>query len=585
NALGDIPTNFVGGGGLGAGGDIFLQQGASLAIAGSNLEDGNVQGGASGGQSGLGLGSAIFLNGQTTGGSGAVQTLRLGTGQTAGQITTITGVIADEAGSVSGAKGAGALVIEGAGRVKLAPTGGAANNFTGGITLAGGTLELGADNAAGSGPILFSVGTTLQLDSKPVGARSFAAHLSGLDLALNHLDLRGLAPAGVTAFVTGSTLTVTNGTDSEAFTLDTPLSSSSLLAVPDGFGGTEIQFNQACFAEGTLITTAAGAVPVEHLAAGDLILTISGQYRPVRWIGTRAVDLARHPQPELAQPIRFRAGCIADGAPARDLFLSPDHAVFHDGRLIPARLLVNGASIMRETAWRRVTYYHVELDSHDVLFSEGLTTESYLDTGNRAMFSNGGGATVLHPDFAGGQAARVAQSYAPFTDDPAVLEPLWQQLATRATRLGWRLPEAPVTTSDPGLCIEAGGRRVAPLMDGDGRAVFVVPRGVRSVRLMSRAAVPGALQPWVADSRRLGVLVARLAWRRGTERVDVALDDPDLAEGWWAPEWHDARTLRRWTDGAAGLAVPGEGTWLLEVTVAATLDYPLVEAGMARRAA
>lgn len=37
-----------------------------------------------------------------------------------------------------------------------------------------------------------------------------------------------------------------------------------------------------------------------------------------------------------------------------------------------------------------VTYIHVELPAHDVVLAEGLPAESYLDTGNRAGFVNGG---------------------------------------------------------------------------------------------------------------------------------------------------------------------------------------------------
>jgi len=46
-----------------------------------------------------------------------------------------------------------------------------------------------------------------------------------------------------------------------------------------------------------------------------------------------------------------------------------------------------------------VTYYHVELDDHDLLLAEGLPVESYLDTGDRSNFENGGGPIALHPDF------------------------------------------------------------------------------------------------------------------------------------------------------------------------------------------
>jgi len=46
-----------------------------------------------------------------------------------------------------------------------------------------------------------------------------------------------------------------------------------------------------------------------------------------------------------------------------------------------------------------MVYYHLELDTHDVVLAEGLAAETYLDTGNRMAFPNGGGARQLHPDF------------------------------------------------------------------------------------------------------------------------------------------------------------------------------------------
>jgi len=79
--------------------------------------------------------------------------------------------------------------------------------------------------------------------------------------------------------------------------------------------------------------------------------------------------------------------------------VSPDHGLFVHGVLIPARLLLNGTSIRVETECRTVTWYHLELDSHDVLLAEGLPVESYLDTGDRASFENGGQPLQLHPEF------------------------------------------------------------------------------------------------------------------------------------------------------------------------------------------
>jgi hypothetical protein len=84
--------------------------------------------------------------------------------------------------------------------------------------------------------------------------------------------------------------------------------------------------------------------------------------------------------------------------PARALFVSPDHALFVDDVLIPAKLLLNGTTV-RQVKRKTVTYHHIELARHDVVLAEGLPAETYLDTGGRAAF--GGGAVVaLHPAFA-----------------------------------------------------------------------------------------------------------------------------------------------------------------------------------------
>ena len=76
-------------------------------------------------------------------------------------------------------------------------------------------------------------------------------------------------------------------------------------------------------------------------------------------------------------PIRIERDAFADGMPHRDLLVSPDHAIFVDGKLICARQLVNGTTIRQERDWTAVDYYHVELDQHAILLAEGLPAESY----------------------------------------------------------------------------------------------------------------------------------------------------------------------------------------------------------------
>jgi hypothetical protein len=155
----------------------------------------------------------------------------------------------------------------------------------------------------------------------------------------------------------------------------------------------------ACFAAETLIETAAGPRPVEALCVGDAVVTADGRCEPVVWVGSRAVDCTRHPRPETVWPVRVRAGAFGENVPVRDLFLSPDHAVFVNGVLVPVKLLVNGTSIA-QVKRNRVRYYHVELPEHTVILAEGLAVESYLDLGDRANFGRSGETVRLFPDFA-----------------------------------------------------------------------------------------------------------------------------------------------------------------------------------------
>ena len=153
-----------------------------------------------------------------------------------------------------------------------------------------------------------------------------------------------------------------------------------------------------CFHQGTRLATSGGTVAVEALRVGDLVLTQSGAARPVVWLGHRRLDCRRHPRPRAVWPVRIRAGAFGQGRPARDLRLSPDHALFLDGVLIPVHCLLDGISIAQEQA-EIVVYWHVELARHDVLLAEGLPCESFLDTGNRAAFGGVGPVVQLHPDF------------------------------------------------------------------------------------------------------------------------------------------------------------------------------------------
>jgi hypothetical protein len=294
----------------------------------------------------------------------------------------------------------------------------------------------------------------------------------------------------------------------------------------------------ACYAAGTRIATPAGARAIETLVAGDLVMTASGGTRPVVWVGHRDVDCGRHPVPADMWPVRVCAGAFGDGRPQRDLRLSPNHAVFVDGVLIPVRHLLNGRTIAQEPS-DRVGYWHVELDRHDVMLAEGLPCESYLDTGNRGAFANGGAVVQIQPDFA----LRVweAEACAPLVLDGAALHGVRARLLDQAARLGHAL------TDDPELRVLADGRALPAAVAGAWRHVRL-PDGARLVRLVSRGWVPAWTGAGMADPRRLGVAVAALR----LDGREVSLDSAAMLSG-----WHTAEAGWRWTDGEAVLAVDG----------------------------
>ena len=362
----------------------------------------------------------------------------------------------------------------------------------------------------------------------------------------------------------------------------------------DGLASTQLSTDVPCFLSGTHILTATGERLVESLQQGDMVLTLLGDERatrPVKWIGRRRIDLTAHPRPETVAPVRVRRGAFADGMPHRDLLLSPDHAVFVDGKLICARQLINGTTIQQEKGWTSVEYFHVELDAHAILLAEGLPAESYLNTGNRGFFANSDAPLVLHPDLTdqSDYPTRAAASCVPFVSDEGSVRPIWLRLAERAAGLGQPAPKLD-TTSDPELRIVANGRTLRPIVGEAGKFTFVLPQGTADLRLVSRAGSPTDARPWLDDRRQLGVRVTRITLRGASEFCDMPVDHPDLSEGWWTVE-RDGVSMGRWTDGDAALPLPAfSGAAMLEVRLGGEMTYLIeadakIETGAERKAA
>ncbi len=146
-----------------------------------------------------------------------------------------------------------------------------------------------------------------------------------------------------------------------------------------------------CLLKGTRILTNCGQSPVESLSIGDQVITAGGQFEPIKWIGRRAFSQGPAGRwPDAVHPIRVARSALADNVPSSDLYLSPSHCLYIDGALIPVEHLVNGTSIAyaMPAGMTDIEYFHIELETHEVIVAEGAPVESLLVTDGRDGFTN-----------------------------------------------------------------------------------------------------------------------------------------------------------------------------------------------------
>ncbi len=315
-----------------------------------------------------------------------------------------------------------------------------------------------------------------------------------------------------------------------------------------------IEAQEPCFARGTRLATTRGEIAVENLREGDLAITAAGAVRPIAWVGHVDVECRRHPRPESVIPVRVRRGAFGADLPSRDVLLSPSHAVFAEGVLIPVGRLVNGASITREEHTGHVTYYHVELPTHDVVLAEGVPVESYLDEGNRLSFVNGQAYRLLHP---GRPPTSWADACAPLCENGPEVAKVRRHLRGRLPELGF-VPEP-----ERQLELWVGGIRLAPHLVRGGSYHVKLPPNVGELRLISSSGIPAGLDDQSDDTRRLGAMLGFLL----LEGAWIRLDSPVLADGLYDIE-RDAGGTWRWTNGMGIVRLPPVGSpRLLELFV------------------
>ena len=152
--------------------------------------------------------------------------------------------------------------------------------------------------------------------------------------------------------------------------------------------GARVAGGVICFTPDTRIATPFGARLIQDLRPGDRILTKDNGPQDILWTGSRRMSGARlYAMPHL-RPIRFRAGALGQDRPDGDLVVSPQHRMVLNGPaaralfnahevLVKAEDLLNDVSICIDHALREVTYIHILLDRHNIVWANGMETESF----------------------------------------------------------------------------------------------------------------------------------------------------------------------------------------------------------------
>ncbi|MSP03159.1 MAG: Hint domain-containing protein [Acetobacteraceae bacterium] len=443
------------------------------------------------------------------------------------------------------------------------------------------------DDAVNGGTIIFTANSgtgildvvDLSTFHAPIKSMSFGTGANKITSSIDLLNVGTTTSATlVQSGTTAATINVFTNGQTQTLSLLGNFTGKHVNFLSDGAGGANIFLTDTpCYAAGTAILTPAGEAAVETIQPGDIVMTLADGClvpRRVKWAGVRAIHLASHPKPDAVAPIRFLRGALGLDLPRRDLLLSPDHCLFLDGGLVPAKLLLNGMTIVRDLSLPSVSYHHLELDRHGVLVAEGVAAESYLDTGNRAYFSNAGLATILHPEFGINEHLRCweTDACATLTTRPEAVKPIWDRFVRRAVEQGLAAA-IPATTLDAELALMVDGRRVSPLSSEGQTVTFLVPEGAASMRLVSRSVIPGLLKPWLDDPRSLGVAIRSVVLRDRTGHSVMPADHPALTDGWHAPETAPDGAVWRWSGGDAALPIASDGPCVVEIVVSETTTY------------
>ena len=215
-----------------------------------------------------------------------------------------------------------------------------------------------------------------RFDNDSVGGFDITSSWPGDTVTVNVPGVGNITYTGTTFYLSNGTQVFTP-TDGQVLQNGTLVSATGVTTQgPLDVG----DLGPACFTPGTWIETDRGEVLIEDLRAGDLVATLDHGMQPVLWIGRQQVratgDLA---------PVQFETGVLGNSRP---LLVSPQHRMLIDDWrasyfygysevFAAAKHLVNGTSVRRQYGGK-VEYIHLLFAEHQVVFANGIPSESYF---------------------------------------------------------------------------------------------------------------------------------------------------------------------------------------------------------------